>query len=72
MVAQKLEDVELVYGGQCPVCTAYCQRIEMKDHINLSLVDARKDTQIMREITQQGIDIDQGMVSIPLWVKKSS
>ena len=62
MVAQKLEDVELVYDGQCPACTAYCQRIEMKDHINLSLVDARKDTQIMREITQQGIDIDQGMV----------
>ena len=62
MTAEKKEPekMELVYDGKCPVCTTYCTGLKRPD--NLELVDARKDSGIMREITKKGLDIDEGMV----------
>ena len=50
--------LQLVYDGQCPICKLYCHNIPL----DLQLIDARKDSPIMREITAKGLNIDQGMV----------
>lgn len=56
-------DVWLVYDGQCPVCTAYCRVVRLRDAGSaLHLMDARQGGALMDEITAAGLDIDQGMV----------
>jgi predicted DCC family thiol-disulfide oxidoreductase YuxK len=56
-------DILLVYDHQCPVCQAYCQRVELRpSEGRLRLIDARNPTDIRDEITGLGLDIDQGMV----------
>lgn len=54
--------IELVYDGQCPICTAYCCNLTAREGVNLALVDARHSGATMAAITAQGLDIDQGMV----------
>ncbi|MGI9574009.1 DCC1-like thiol-disulfide oxidoreductase family protein [Alloalcanivorax xenomutans] len=56
-------DVVLVYDKQCPACDNYCRWVRLRDTVGPpQLVDAREDTDILREITARGWDIDQGMV----------
>jgi predicted DCC family thiol-disulfide oxidoreductase YuxK len=56
-------DVWLVYDDQCPVCRPYCKQVELAETTGkLHLVDARKSSALMDEITAAGLDIDQGMV----------
>lgn len=56
-------DIVLVYDGQCPVCANYARMVGIRQNVGeLKLVDARRDSEIMREVTAQGLDIDQGMV----------
>lgn len=53
----------LVYDKQCLACHFYCQLVRIRESVGeLHLVDARDDSDVMREITAQGLDIDQGMV----------
>lgn len=53
----------LIYDKQCPACNNYCQLVRIKKSIGeLELINARDSTDIMNEITAQGLDIDQGMV----------
>lgn len=57
------DEVWLVYDGECLVCTTYCKYIRIRETVGtLHLVDARKPSSIMDEITSAGLDIDQGMV----------
>jgi predicted DCC family thiol-disulfide oxidoreductase YuxK len=59
----KPEEILLVYDRQCPACNHYCQLVRIKKSVgHLRIVDARQGSEIMNEITEQGIDIDQGMV----------
>ena len=56
-------DIELVYDKQCPICDFYCQRIDVQESAGkLVRIDARDDSDIMRDITALGLDIDEGMV----------
>jgi predicted DCC family thiol-disulfide oxidoreductase YuxK len=56
-------DIWLVYDGECPVCKTYCTYIRVREAAGrLHLVDAREPSALMDEITQAGLDIDQGMV----------
>jgi predicted DCC family thiol-disulfide oxidoreductase YuxK len=55
------DDIEVVYDKECPICDFYCTRADI-DKGNLMLVDARNDSDIMRDITAMGLDIDEGMV----------
>ncbi|HEX5791789.1 MAG TPA: DCC1-like thiol-disulfide oxidoreductase family protein [Rheinheimera sp.] len=53
----------LIYDKDCPVCRAYSQMVRIRSSVGeLTLVNAREDSEAMREITAQGLDIDQGMV----------
>jgi len=53
----------LVYDKQCPACNNYSKMIRIKESVGeLLLVDAREDSPVMDEITDAGLDIDEGMV----------
>ena len=55
--------IMLVYDKECPACHNFSIMVRIKESIGrLELVDAREDTPIMQEITQAGLDIDNGMV----------
>ena len=57
------EEILLVYDRECPVCSAYCQVVRIRESVgDLRIVDARENSEVMKEITAQGLDIDQGMV----------
>ena len=59
----KREEILLVYDHECPACNAYCQVVRIRESVGeLRIVDAREDSDVMNEITSQGLDIDQGMV----------
>lgn len=56
-------EILLVYDKECPLCDAYCRMVRIDDSMGvLRLVNARDASQVMREITRRGLDIDQGMV----------
>ncbi len=57
------EKVLLIYDKQCPACDNYCQVVKIRESIGgLVLIDARENTEVMQEISNMGLDIDQGMV----------
>lgn len=55
------DDIEVVYDKECPICDFYCTRADVDDG-RLVLIDAREDSDAMRDITAMGLDIDEGMV----------
>jgi predicted DCC family thiol-disulfide oxidoreductase YuxK len=56
-------DILLVYDDECPACDNYCRMVRIRDTVGtLKLVNARESSEVMQEITRQGLDIDQGMV----------
>lgn len=53
----------LIYDKDCPVCNAYSQMVRIRNSVGeLKLINAREDSNVMRELSAQGLDIDQGMV----------
>ncbi|SDW81544.1 DCC1-like thiol-disulfide oxidoreductase family protein [Marinobacter mobilis] len=56
-------EILLVYDRECPACDNYCRMVRIRRDLGeLKLVDAREHSEVMAEITGQGLDIDQGMV----------
>lgn len=56
-------DIELLYDRGCPACEFYCRRIDVSaSRGRLVRVDAREDSDVLREVTSMGLDIDEGMV----------
>ena len=57
------QELVLVYDQECPFCAAYVRMVRIRESVgNLVLLDAREGGEIVEQITQQGLDIDQGMV----------
>lgn len=56
-------EILLVYDKECPACNAYCQIVRIRESVgDLKIIDAREKSEVLDEITAQGLDIDQGMV----------
>ncbi len=56
-------DIQLVYDRECPACEFYCRRIDVHESAGrLIRIDAREDSDVLREVTALGLDIDEGMV----------
>ncbi len=56
-------EILLVYDRQCPACDAFCRMVRIRETVGeLRIVDAREPSQVRDEITDLGLDIDQGMV----------
>ena len=59
----KKEEILLVYDKDCPACDNYCQVVRIRESIGeLKIINARESSDVLEEITQLGLDIDQGMV----------
>ena len=59
----KPNEILLVYDKECPACNAYCQLVRIRETVGeLTIINAREQSNVLTEITQQGLDIDQGMV----------
>lgn len=57
------KEILLIYDKECPACDNYCQLVRIRESVgNLKLIDAREQTEALKEITGQGLDIDRGMV----------
>ncbi len=57
------EEILLIYDKECPACNNYCQFVRIREDIGyLKIVDARENSGVRDEITEMGLDIDQGMV----------
>ncbi len=55
--------VQLLYDRECPACDYYCQRVDIDGAAGeLQRIDARADSDILQEVTDIGLDIDEGMV----------
>jgi len=53
----------LLYDGDCPICHSYVLHSRLNQSLGeLQLVSARKDSEILREVTENGWNIDKGMV----------
>lgn len=60
---QLTDEIVLVYDKQCPACDTYCKLVDIKQSLGpLILIDARQSSDVLAEITAQGLDVDQGMV----------
>jgi len=56
-------EVLLVYDKECPACDQYVRVMRVRESVGrFEIVDAREDTPVMREITEAGLDVDEGMV----------
>lgn len=57
------EEILLIYDKECPACHYYSQTVRIRQSVGiLKIIDAREDSEVMKKITAQGLDIDQGMV----------
>lgn len=57
------KEILLVYDKDCPLCDKYCHLVRIKKTVGeLRIINARDSSEVMREITDLGLDIDQGMV----------
>lgn len=57
------EEILLIYDKGCPACHYYCQIVRIRQSVGtLKIIDAREGSDVMKKITAQGLDIDQGMV----------
>ncbi|TQV72423.1 DUF393 domain-containing protein [Aliikangiella marina] len=62
-VKAEKNQILLVYDKECPLCDNYCRMVRIREDIGeLVLVNARENSEVMAQITQMGLDIDQGMV----------
>ena len=60
---KKNKKILLIYDKECPACNYYCQIVKIRETVgDLVIIDARENSDVMNEITQRGLDIDQGMV----------
>jgi predicted DCC family thiol-disulfide oxidoreductase YuxK len=56
-------EILLVYDWECPACDAYCRLLRVSRSAGtLRLINARTSSTVVEEITEAGLDIDQGMV----------
>lgn len=53
----------LIYDKECPVCNNFSQVVRIRETVGeLEIINARDNSEVMDEITAEGLDIDHGMV----------
>ncbi len=53
----------IVYDGDCPLCTSFVQRLRlMRSAGPIELIDARDRPDLARQLQEQGMSLDQGIV----------
>ena len=58
-----VSDFTFIYDGECPFCNHFAELLELRSKVNnISIVDARKEPKLVKELLSKGFDIDQGAV----------
>ena len=56
-------EVFIVYDGECPVCSNYTRLVHLREAVGrVTILNAREDHEVVREIKRRGYDLDEGMV----------
>jgi predicted DCC family thiol-disulfide oxidoreductase YuxK len=61
----KEKGIWFIYDGQCPLCNSAAHALRIKkDYGAIHLINAREASEnpIVRQVTQRGLDLDEGMV----------
>jgi predicted DCC family thiol-disulfide oxidoreductase YuxK len=59
----KKEEIILVYDQECPFCYHYSQLIRIKkDFGKLTMINARDDHKVVKDIKKLGFDLNKGMI----------
>jgi predicted DCC family thiol-disulfide oxidoreductase YuxK len=61
---KQVEELALIYDGECPVCTAYSCSVDVDEGkaSGIKRIDARSDDELVRKAKEAGVDLDDGMV----------
>ena len=60
---QQGEPIVLIYDHECPMCKMYASMIKLQEGPgNFSLLSSHEDHETIRQIKNQGIDLNRGMV----------
>ena len=52
-----------IYDGECPFCNHFAELLEIKSKIkNLSILDGRKNPDLIKKLLSQGYDLDKGAI----------
>ena len=52
-----------IFDGECPFCNHFAELLELKSKVsNISILDARKNPKLVKELLNKGFDIDEGAV----------
>ena len=52
-----------IYDGECPFCNHFAELLELRSKIkNISVLDARKNPKLVKDLLNKGFDIDKGAV----------
>ena len=52
-----------IFDGECPFCNHFAELLELRSKVNnLSILDARKNPKLVKDLLNKGFDIDQGAV----------
>jgi predicted DCC family thiol-disulfide oxidoreductase YuxK len=63
--APKSNTLALVYDGECPVCSAYCRVVALRElNSDFEIINARSEHALVRYLQNQDYDLDEGMVMI--------
>jgi predicted DCC family thiol-disulfide oxidoreductase YuxK len=54
----------LYYDGDCPICTRYRDYVVIRSDCELELCDAREHRAEIKELADQGFDINTGMILV--------
>ncbi len=54
---------KIYYDGECPFCTSYVGLVHLREVVGqVDLINLREHPELRDELTQEGYDLDQGMV----------
>ena len=51
-----------IYDGECPFCNQFAELLELKSKINITILDGRKNEDIIKPLYEKGYDIDKGAI----------
>ncbi len=56
-------DVSILYDKDCPFCHLYHQNLRLEDTLDsVTIINAREPSDLLTEVTELGLDVDEGMV----------
>lgn len=54
--------LEIIYDGNCPVCSRLAMKTRLEERYELVLTDARNRADLVRRFREQGKDINEGII----------